>query len=325
MTNKPVAVIYGGLGFIGHHIAIQLLKSNYFVYIVDAEFNYTSDECYCDRLAAINEVSSCYKIIKARTEDIMSTSAVTELQNLSADVVLHLANMPNNRLTNLYYKEAQRGFGVGTQNVLDLSRDCKHFIYFSSSLVYGDFTVNPQPETGPCSPETNYGKFKLASEAVVTNFFSEKSAKVTIIRPSAVYGIRDNTSRVVSKFMNAAMSNGPMRVNDIATTMDFTYVSDLTAGVVQAIKNQTDKSSVYNLSYGTTRTLGDLTSLTKLIAKSSSDVIINDAESGFPLRPYPLSIQKAKDELGYSPRINLELGLQLCHEYSLRKITRPVR
>src|SRR3546814_2209415 len=111
-----------------------------------------------------------------------------------------------------------------------------HFIYFSSSMVYGNFDGNAVTEDRRCEPLGIYGALKYAGEKLVIAYNQVFDLPYTIIRPSALYGERCVSRRVGQAFVENALRGQDLTINGDGTdALDFTYIGDLVQGVVMAI------------------------------------------------------------------------------------------
>ena len=103
-------------------------------------------------------------------------------------------------------EEAFKSICCSTHNVMEVLRDytqVEKYVHISSSMIYGDFEINPNPETAAKNPKEIYGSMKLASEFIVLGYSKRYDINSAIIRPSAVYGPGDNNKRVLQKFCEA--------------------------------------------------------------------------------------------------------------------------
>jgi nucleoside-diphosphate-sugar epimerase len=129
----------------------------------------------------------------------------------------------------------------------------------------------------------------------------------TIIRPSAVYGPLDNNNRVIMRWINAAIDNKPLMVDDPDAVLDFTYVDDLAVGIMRAAdKRITD---TFNITGGYGYTLHEVAHAIVSMTNSDSEIVLGEGLGKDQPRRGVLDINKAKNLLGYSPRVNLSHGL----------------
>ena len=179
-------------------------------------------------------------------------------------------------------------------------------------MVYGNFEDQIQ-EDAQCQPQGQYGIMKLAGEWLVRDYTRRGSFDHVIIRPSAVYGLRDVEDRVVSRFMLSAMRGQTLRVNGPNESLDFTYVDDVADGIVAAALKYQANNKIYNITRGRSCTLLDAANLAVRIAGRGS-VEIQDRDPNFPSRG-ALNITSARRDLGFDPQVDIEEGFQRYHEW----------
>jgi UDP-glucose 4-epimerase len=307
------AVIFGGLGFIGHNLAQQLIDLGYDVLVIDAYKSYNPRDLYFKRMEKIPQA----KIIGNEIETL-DDSVLWELTQFQPTVAYHLANFPNNKLVYNYPHEALTNFSNGLYNVLSHCAKSKvqKFVYVSSSMVYGDFTVNPQSEQMPKKPKGLYGIYKRAAELTTKDFCNLNNIDWRIARPSAVYGPLDNHDRVVGKFLHNAHNNIPLLLKG-NEELDFTYVSDTAYGIMLSGIQDTDEK-VFNISRGKARSLADLAKIViEVVGKGS--IVETDRDMSYPSRGQ-LDISQAKHYLNYNPKIDLEEGVQKYYKWYLNNL-----
>jgi nucleoside-diphosphate-sugar epimerase len=194
------------------------------------------------------------------------------------------------------------------ENSLDSVRDRKaHFIFFSSSMVYGNFDGEVATEDQRCEPMGIYGALKLAGEHLVKAYNQVFGMPYTIVRPSALYGERCVSRRVGQAFIENAMMGKTVTVNGDGTDkLDFTYISDLVQGIALCIARPEAINQTFNLTYGSARSINQMAAILREhfpgvnIATNPRDVLMPERGT--------LSIEKARRLLGYEPQFPLERG-----------------
>jgi len=312
---KKVLLI-GGAGFIGHHLALKLVEENYEVEIIDS-FNVNNANwlfiCreslkwklyfkFCeDRLNFLYNNNIKVHWLDAR--DYHAVSKVT--RTFKPDIVIHLAAVAHANKSN---KDPRSTFDHNLrtlENSLDASVNiAEQFIYFSSSMVYGNFKDEFVTEESKLEPIGMYGKLKLAGELMVTGYKQIKDLNYTIIRPSALYGERCVSGRIIQKFIENKIDEIPLIIHgDGSEKLDFTYIKDLVNGVYCTIGNGNAFNSEFNITYGESRRLIDAARLI------DDNIIFEERDKLLPKRG-TLSVDKAKRLLGYKPVWNLEDGVK---------------
>jgi nucleoside-diphosphate-sugar epimerase len=320
VAGKRVALV-GGAGFIGHNLAIELKERGADVHVIDGLavnnlLHYTglppdtpNRELYIriiqQRLDKLNAAGVPITVQDAR--DYHALSHV--LAAIEPQVVVHLAAIAHAGRSN---KDPMSTFGHSLrtlENALDYARDnAERFIFFSSSMVYGNFMEPEVSEDHPLDPIGIYGALKLAGEKVVIAYKQVFDLDYTIIRPSALYGPGCVSRRVSQIFIESALVGDTLRVDgDGDERLDFSYIDDVVDGVVRAIGHPDARNQSFNITTGASRTLAELI---EIVREHFPEVDVEYVERD-ALRPYrgTLSIEKARRMIGYNPQTSLEEGL----------------
>lgn len=218
------------------------------------------------------------------------------------DIVIFLAARPNLRSLLQNPKDAFRTATLGLQSAIKYYQDT-HFIYISSSMVYGNWTKTIMSEEDNPSPTNMYGTLKLLSEQIVKQYHNN----YTIVRPSAVYGYGDNKRRVTQLFLNKIKKDESIVLQGADNLFDFTHVDDVAQGL-QLICNSDPKNQTYNISKGIARSLRYLTDLLYEKLNKKPNYTVEPIPVNYPIRG-ALDISKAQDELKYDPKFDLSEGL----------------
>lgn len=307
-------LVTGGMGFIGHNVVAQLEDLGHDVTLVDNFTDYgiiPKDELSALILERQTQTSAiCY------VYDIAASAVETAFKVAEPELVIHLASFPRQKVVNSNPLIAADSMVKGLLNLCELSRKykVKKFVYISSSMVYGDFNDGTD-EYAFCKPQGQYAIMKLAGEQLVRDYGHRGCFDYTIVRPSAVYGPRDVEDRVVSKFFMAAMREGVLKVNGEHEKLDFTYVEDTASGIVQASLSNNTAFRTYNITRGESRTLLQAAELiVKIVGKGKVEVAHKSED--YPSRG-TLSINNARRDFGYDPKVDIEEGFVKYHEYLL--------
>ena len=160
------------------------------------------------------------------------------LQQIKPHVIVQLAAVAHaNRSNKDPYSTFDHSFRT-LENALDCARgSVEQFIYFSSSMVYGNFLKEEVDEEHPLNPIGIYGALKLGGEKLVIAYQQVFDLPYTIIRPSALYGPRCVSRRVCQIFIENALRGEPIQVEGNGVEkLDFTYIDDLVSGICLAIQ-----------------------------------------------------------------------------------------
>lgn len=318
LKNKRIALI-GGAGFIGHNLALELKRHGADPHIVDAlqvnnlgAFSNSSadpnKELYIDfvyqRLEALREANIPLHVVDARDYHLLSRA----LNEIKPDIVVQLAAIAHaNRSNKDPYTTFDHSFRT-LENALDIARDGgTHFIYFSSSMVYGNFDGDAVTEDRHCEPLGIYGALKYGGEKLVIAHNQVFGTPYTIVRPSALYGERCVSRRVGQAFIENALRGMKLRVNgDGSDALDFTYIGDLVQGLIRCMVRPEARNQIFNLTYGGARSLNQMIQIMR-DNFPGIEVEYQPRDSLMPERG-TLSVDKARRLLGYAPENPLEVG-----------------
>jgi nucleoside-diphosphate-sugar epimerase len=306
-------LVTGGLGLIGHNIVQRLESQGHTVFITDIRTNYgLVPQAELDYLLAERRK----KITTDRIHqiDIADRDGIAWLmQTYNPDTVLHLASFPRQKIVNVNPQLGSKTMSEGLLNLLEAAKkyNVGKFVYVSSSMVYGDF-ADDVAEDVACYPQGQYGIMKLAGEWLVKDYARRTGMSYIVIRPSAVYGPLDVEDRVISKFILTAMRGGVIRVNGANETLDFTYVDDAADGIVSATLTE-HRNQTYNITKSHSKTLLAAAELAiKIVGQGTIEV--RDKDADFPSRG-ALNINRAKHDLGYNPKIDIDEGFQIYYDW----------
>jgi nucleoside-diphosphate-sugar epimerase len=322
LEGKRVALV-GGAGFIGHNLALTLKERGASVHVIDGlEVN---NLVYYAALPTGEPNRGLYlKMLHERLDLIHNAGIPLHrqdardyhnlsllLEGIDPHVIVHLAAVAHaNRSNKDPYSTFDHSMRT-LENTLDFARaapNLERFIFFSSSMVYGNFKTPEVDESHPLDPIGVYGALKLGGEKLVIAYNQVFGMPYTILRPSALYGPRCVSRRVGQAFIESALVGSTLRVDgDGDEKLDFTWVGDVVDGVCLAITEDGALNEIFNLTAGKARSLRDLVTLVQEhFPEIEVEYVPRDT-----LRPYrgTLSTAKARRMIGYEPRTELEDGL----------------
>ena len=312
-------LILGGCGFIGHNLAKELSK-NFHVFIVDSlqinnlySLENNKDNLPNPELSKII-IQDRLKIIKDNKlnfviQDLRDYHATCRLfTEIKPDIVVHLAAVSHANRSN---KDPHTTFDHSLrtlENALDNSKNkVEKFIYFSSSMVYGNFKSDEVDENSNCDPLGIYAALKFSGEKIVKSYGQVFDLNYTIVRPSALYGERCISRRVGQIFIENALNKKEITVDgDGEEKLDFTYIKDLVDGVKKIIESKKSDKEIFNITYGSSRKINEMIEILKQNFENL-DVKYKKRDKLMPLRG-TLNIDKAKELLNYQPSWSLEKG-----------------
>lgn len=321
LKDRRITLI-GGAGFIGHHLALALAKQGAVVSIVDSmQHNnllaFTSkmpelprQDMYLriiqERLSLLNQAQ--IRVIPIDARDYHGLSRV--LTDLNPQVIIQLAAIAHAGRSN---KDPYSTFDnslVTLENALDFARGMavEQFVFFSSSMVYGNFLTEEVDEEHPLNPIGIYGALKVAGEKLVIAYNQVFNLPYTIIRPSALYGPRCVSRRVGQIFIESALEGATLRVDgDGSERLDFTFIDDLTDGILLVLQCPEAYNQIFNLTYGRSRSIADLLAIVRQFFPEANVEHVG-RDNLMPFRG-TLNIQRARDLLGYAPTRSIEVGM----------------
>lgn len=295
-------LVTGGAGFIGSHLIDRLMKQGHDVICLD---NFFTGHKRNIRHWLDNPY---FELIR---------HDITEPIRLEVDRIYHLA-CPASPVHYQYNPVKTIKTNVmGTLNMLGLAKRVKaRFLLASTSEVYGDPDVHPQPEeyrgnVNCIGIRSCYDEGKRVAETLAFDYHRQNNVDIRIMRIFNTYGPRmfEHDGRVVSNFIVQALKGTPLTVyGDGSQTRSFCYVSDLVEGMMRLMNEE----HIGPINIGNP---GEYTILQ--LAETIQKMINPDAELAFkplpqddPMQRQP-DITKAKNLLGWEPKINLEEGLKL--------------
>ena len=311
-------LITGGLGFIGAHIAQEMIKDNivdnailldhYGGFINPLRSDFKDYRKY--RLEGIED-----KVIIERGETRNSIIMTNLINKYRPDYIIHTAALPLAKIDNLNAAEAREGSVDSTAGILEIINYFKlkdgycplKFTYFSSSMVYGDFQSEIATEDHPTVPKEVYGTMKLAGEVVTRGLANFYGIPYTIVRPSAVYGPTDMNRRVSQIFIEKAFKKQKIQVHGKDEKLDFTYIKDIAHGAILATIKDEAKGEDFNITHGKAHTLFEYVECLKFhFPDLDYEIVPRDS---FRPKRGTLSIDKATKLLGYVPQYSLRKGV----------------
>ena len=323
MTDKKVLLIGGG-GFIGTWLGTRFMKDGWEVTVLDDFRNYGLD-AYEDALMKVVDCEG--PVRRIITQSLLDEEGTNEiLSKLKPDVIVYLAGAST--VEDASWPEAFQNSNKALLNALDGCRmaaaggSAPHFVYISSSMVYGNFGPFPMNENQPLTPTNMYGAMKVTGEKLV----EISSLPSTIVRPTAVYGAYDSHDRVIKKFCEAALLGKTLEVRGNGQ-LDFTHVSDTAEGIflaatqhLVAIRNRKRKNRIYNISAGNAISL--LEAAQAIASASEREALVAYYEDEIDLdrpRRGALDISRARTDLGYNPQAVFDKEIKIYMDHLSNK------
>jgi dTDP-glucose 4,6-dehydratase len=296
------AVVTGGAGFLGSHLCEYLLAQGQRVICVD-----NLETSSLENLEHLRDDAFVF-----RNHDVVEHLDVEE----PVDVVYHLAALAS---PIDYLRQPLHSLKVGshgTHNALGLAKWKRaRFLLFSTSEVYGDPQVHPQPETywgnvNPIGPRGVYDEAKRYAEALTMAYHRQQCVDTSIARIFNTYGprMRPHDGRAIPTFVRQAVENKPLTVfGDGSQTRSFCYVDDLIQGLYALAMSE--EHLPVNLGNPTELTLLELAKTVIRVTSSKSEIVFEALPIDDPQVREP-DITRARQVLGWEPKIPLEEGLR---------------
>jgi len=298
----PVAVVTGGAGFLGSHLCDYLVERDFRVLCIDNL-----------------DTGSLQNVEHLRGDNFEFVNHdVTEYLDVEGqvDVVYHLAALASPIDYLRMPLHSLKVGSYGTHHALGLAKWKRaRFLLASTSEVYGDPQVHPQPETywgnvNPIGPRGVYDEAKRYGEALTMAYHSQQGVDTAIVRIFNTYGprMRPNDGRAVPTFVRQALEGKPLTVfGDGTQTRSFCYVDDLIRGVVALAES--DEHLPVNLGNPREFTLNELAETVLRLTGSKSEIVYEALPVDDPQVRQP-DITRAKQLLEWEPEIQLEEGLK---------------
>ncbi len=311
--TKPTALITGGAGFLGSHLCERMLADG------------------CDVIAMDN-------LLTGQIENISHLFGTDGFQFVKQDVtnfihvpgrldfILHFAS-PASPIDYLELPIQTLKVGsLGTHKVLGLAKDKgARLLLASTSEVYGDPLVHPQPETywgnvNPVGPRGVYDEAKRFAEAMTMAYQRFHGVETRIVRIFNTYGprMRLDDGRVLPAFMGQALRGEPMTVfGDGSQTRSFCYVDDLVEGIVRLLRSE--EKDPTNIGNPGEFTILQFAEKVRELCGSKSEITHTDLPVDDPKVRKP-DITKARSVLGWEPEYDLDAGLRKTLPYFQGKV-----
>lgn len=306
MRAMTHTLVTGGAGFIGSHLVEALLEAGDRVTVLDS-----FDPYYDPALKRATAQLLAEQGALIQEGDLREVAAV-EQALIGVDRVAHLAARPGVRAS-IQDPHTTISINVtGTTNLLEGMRQAgiKRLVFASSSSVYGGDSTPPFREESPASrPLSPYAASKRAGEHFCASYCELFDFSVTALRFFTVYGPRGRPDMAIGKFIASALRGQSVPLyGDGSVVRDFTYVSDIVAGVCAALERPPVGFEAVNIGGGRTVSMKELIAKLEGALGVSLDLDRHPAAAGdMPLTSADLT--RAKARLGFASRVDLDEGL----------------
>ena len=301
-------LVSGGAGFIGSHLCTRLIRDGHKVICLDNLF--TGSEKNIAHLKGNSRFEFVHHDVEFPYE-----AEVDEIYNLACPA------------SPIHYQhdaiQTIKTSVMGAINMLGLAmRVNAKILQASTSEVYGDPIVHPQPESywgnvNPVGYRSCYDEGKRCAETLFMDYHRQNNVRVKIIRIFNTYGPRmlPNDGRVVSNFILQALHNEDITIyGDGKQTRSFQYIDDLVEGMIRMMNTEDEFTGPVNLGNPNEFPVLELAERIIRMTGSSSRIVFKQLPDDDPKQRQP-DITLAKEKLGWQPTIELEDGLKYMIEY----------
>ena len=301
-------LVSGGAGFIGSHLCTRLVNEGHDVICLDNFFTGSKDN--------IKHLMGNHHFEVVRHDVTYPYSAeVDEIYNLACPASpIHYQHDPI---------QTAKTSVMGAINMLGLAMrlDAK-ILQASTSEVYGDPIIHPQPESywgnvNPVGYRSCYDEGKRCAETLFMDYYRQNQTRIKIIRIFNTYGPRmlPNDGRVVSNFIIQALNNEDITIyGDGKQTRSFQYIDDLIEGMVRMMDTEDDFTGPINIGNPNEFPVLELVERVIRMTGSTSKIVFKPLPTDDPKQRQP-DIKLAKEKLGWQPTVELEDGLKRMIEY----------
>jgi dTDP-glucose 4,6-dehydratase len=318
-SGKRVLVTGAG-GFIGSHLVEALLRSGAQVRAV-VRYNARNDP---GLLALLTRQD--FEAIEFVTGDLRDADAVRQaVQGVSH--VFHLGALIAIPYSYQHPVEVVESNIIGTLNVLLAARDLgvERLVHTSSSEVYGSALRVPIDEGHPLQGQSPYSASKIGADKLAESFYCSYNLPVVTLRPFNTYGPRQSARAVIPTMISQALSGNTIRLGNLDTRRDFTYVSDTVAGFLKVAETPGVEGQTINLGTGSDVRIGDLAEQILKLLDHPAEIVVESRR----LRPEKSEVQRlisdnrlALEKLGWSPQVGIEEGLRRTFEWIRDNLSR---
>ncbi len=308
IAKRPTALVTGGAGFIGSHLCDRLLADGYDIVCADNFFTGTR--------------SNIVHLMGRTDFDVLRHDITVPLQ-VEANEIWNLACPASPVHYQTDPVQTTKVSVLGALNMLQLAQRLRcPILQASTSEVYGDPQISPQPETylgqvNTIGPRACYDEGKRCAETLFFDFHRQYGVKIKIVRIFNTFGPRMHPSdgRVVSNFIVQAIRGEPITVyGDGSQTRSFCYVDDLVDGIVALMRAPESVTGPINIGNVDEMPMLQLAEMILKKTKSKSKIVFNPLPQDDPRQRRP-DITKAVDVLGWKPKVDVSDGLDRTIEY----------
>ena len=314
------ALVTGAGGFIGSHLTERLIELDCQVTAL-VRYNSTNGWGFLDELD--KSARDSIEVIEGDLTDEDCVRQAVENQ----DYVFHLGAIISIPYSYKHPRDTWQVNVLGTMNVLAAARDygTSRVLVTSSSEVYGTALYTPIDEAHPLQGQSPYSASKIAADKMAEAFYCAYSLPVVTVRPFNTFGPRQSTRAVIPTIITQALTSTKVKLGDISTKRDFTFVLDTVEGFVKAAEAQGVLGEVINLGTGSEATIEEVV----IKVAEILDVELEIVQDPSRMRPKKSEVRrlisdnsKAKKMIDWSPEHTLYEGLEHSIEYCRKNLSK---
>ncbi len=312
LQNKSTLVTGAG-GFIGSHLVERLVAQGAKVRAL-VHYNSRRDAGWLSRIEG--KMTDRVEIVAGDLRDSGAVSQAVE----GCQVVFHLGALISIPYSYQRPLDVTETNVLGTLNVLTACRRFRveRIVHTSTSEVYGTARRVPIDESHPLQGQSPYSAGKIGADKLAESFFCAFGLPVVTVRPFNTYGPRQSTRAVIPVIITQALGGRVVKLGNLESTRDFTYVSDTVEGFLRAAEIIGVEGQVFNLGTGSEISVGALAARILQLTGSSARIEPDPAR----LRPEASEVRRlvsdnarARSTLGWAPQTNLDEGLRVTIEW----------
>jgi len=298
--NKKVLVT-GGAGFIGSTLVRKLLQRKYEVTVLD------------NMSIGLRDNLPKSDGLRLVTGDVRDSEIISTVVR-NHPYVMHLAAQAFIPLSYELPLQVAESNAIGSINVFKacLNHSVKRLVHISSSEVYGSAKYTPMNEQHPLCPQSTYAVAKAAADMWAQTFHWEHKLPVVILRPFNTFGPYESLPYFIPEMIRQCLKEPQIRVGNLETSRDFTYVEDTTNAMIMALETEKIEGEVINIGTRRSWAMKEILQLIRKETDAEEKAVMTDQSR---LRPKDLmklitDNSKAKTILGWKPSISFKEGIR---------------
>ncbi|MBI5839970.1 MAG: GDP-mannose 4,6-dehydratase [Chloroflexi bacterium] len=311
--NGKRVLVTGAGGFIASHLVERLVSEGAQVRAF-TRYNSRNDVGMLRLVAP--DVFSQLEIVSGDLRDVEAVRGAVR----GVDTVFHLGALIAIPYSYVHPREVIETNVMGTVNVLMAARDfgVRRVVHTSTSEVYGTAQYTPIDEAHPLQGQSPYSASKIGADKIAESFYRSFEVPVVTLRPFNTYGPRQSTRAVIPTIITQVLTRDEVKLGSLDPSRDFTFVSDTADGFMRAAEADNVLGQEINLGNDNTIRIGDLVGkIFGIIGRSPK--VITDEQRIRPGKSEVMKLwasnQKAKEMIGWEPRVSLDEGLRLTIEW----------